>query len=46
MKDNKMWFLFIVKLPSQLKLANLDQLSRKIATLADALMMGKQLPAL
>jgi hypothetical protein len=46
MKDNEMWFLFIVKLPCQLKPASLDQVSRRIATVADALRMEKQLSAL
>jgi len=39
-----MWILFIVKISCQLTPVNLDRLSRKIATLAHALMMEKQLP--
>ena len=39
-----MWILFIVKISCQLRPVNLDRLSRKIATLAHALMMDKQLP--
>jgi hypothetical protein len=46
MKDDEMWILFIVKLPCQLRSVNLDQLSRKIATLAHALMMEERLSAL
>jgi hypothetical protein len=46
MKDDEMWILFIVKLPSQLKLVSLDQLTRKIATLAHALMMEDHLSVL
>jgi len=37
-------FLFIVKISCQLRPVKLDQLSRKTATLAHALMMEKQLP--
>ena len=44
MKDDEMWILFIVKISCHLRPVNLDQLSRKIATLAHALMMDKQLP--
>jgi hypothetical protein len=39
-----MWILFIVKISCQLRTVNLDQLSRKIATIAHALMMEKQPP--
>jgi len=46
MKDDEMWILFIVKLPRKLRRVNPDQLSRWTATLANALMMEKQLPVL
>jgi hypothetical protein len=46
MKDDEMWISFIVKLPCQLRPVNLDQPSRKTATLAHALMMEEQLPVL
>jgi len=46
MKGDEMWILFIVKISCHLIPVNLDQLSRKIATLANALMMDKQLTVL
>jgi hypothetical protein len=44
MKDDEMWILFIVKISCQLRPVNLDQLSRRIAMIAHALMMEVQLP--
>ena len=43
MKDDEMYILFIVKISCQLRLVNLDQISRKIAIIAHALMMEEQL---
>ena len=44
MKDDEMWILFIAKISCHLRPVNLDQLSRKTATIAHAPMMDKQLP--